>query len=224
MNYKKVKLQKAVGIINLIFGIILALGGLVFMFWSRWIVELIKSSVDPSQTDFVDSIFTSVVIIAGVILIAVSVVMIVFSVKLLKSPQIKADGRINERNGIVIFFVVIDLLSVLSSLYDMFMGEFDFTTIIVMAAYLAAAIVGIISLKEAHHLPENANYSQYRQNASEISTPRQNPLSRTRKNPTILLTRTKPTTIIVKKLLKRKPSTRRLFSHNPAQPAAQQTA
>lgn len=32
MNYKKVKLQKAVGIINLIFGIILALGGLVFMF------------------------------------------------------------------------------------------------------------------------------------------------------------------------------------------------
>lgn len=99
MNYKKVKLQKAVGIINLIFGIILALGGLVFMFWSRWIVELIKSSVDPSQTDFVDSIFTSVVIIAGVILIAVSVVMIVFSVKLLKSPQIKADGRINERTA-----------------------------------------------------------------------------------------------------------------------------
>lgn len=164
MNYKKVKLQKAVGIINLIFGIILALGGLLFMLWTRWIVDLIKSSIDPSQTDIVDSIFTSLVIITGVILIAVSVVMIVFSVKLLKSPQIKADGRINERNGIVIFFVVIDLLSVLGSLSDMFMGEFDFTTIIVMAAYLAAAIVGIISLKEAHHLPENANYGQSRHN------------------------------------------------------------
>ena len=166
MNYKKVKLQKAVGIINLIFGIILALGGLLFMLWTRWIVDLIKSSIDPSQTNIVDSIFTSLVIITGVILIAVSVVMIVFSVKLLKSPEIKADGRINERNGIVIFFVVIDLLSVLGSLSDMFMGEFDFTMIIVMAAYLAAAIVGIISLKEAHHLPENANYGQYRQTGS----------------------------------------------------------
>ena len=153
MNEKKVRLEKSVGIINLILGIFETIGGFLFLVLSGTIAEMFSGTVGNAGTGAATAgnVMTAVVIVAGVLMMILGIIMIVLASRLIRTPSVSDNGVIADRKGIVIFFLVINIIAFLGSIMNFFGGAaMAVSSIVVMLAYLASAILAGLSLRERH--------------------------------------------------------------------------
>ncbi len=153
MNEKKVRLEKSVGIINLILGIFETIGGFLFLVLSGTIAEMFNGTFGNAGTGAAPSgnVMTAVVIVAGVLMMILGIIMIVLASRLIRTPSVSDNGVIADRKGIVIFFLVINIIAFLGSIMNFFGGAaMAVSSIVVMLAYLASAILAGLSLRERH--------------------------------------------------------------------------
>ena len=153
MNEKKVRLEKSVGIINLILGIFETIGGFLFLVLSGTIAEMFNGTFGNAGTGAATAgnVMTAVVIVAGVLMMILGIIMIVLASRLIRTPSVSDNGVIADRKGIVIFFLVINIIAFLGSIMNFFGGaEMAVSSIVVMLAYLASAILAGLSLRERH--------------------------------------------------------------------------
>ena len=149
MNEKKVRLEKSVGIINLILGIFETIGGFLFLVLSGTIAETFGNAGTGAAT--AGNVMTAVVIVAGVLMMILGIIMIVLASRLIRTPSVSDNGVIADRKGIVIFFLVINIIAFLGSIMNFFGGTaMAVSSIVVMLAYLASAILAGLSLRERH--------------------------------------------------------------------------
>lgn len=153
MNEKKVRLEKSVGIINLILGIFETIGGFLFLVLSGTIAEMFNGTFGNAGTGAATAgnVMTAVVIVAGVLMMILGIIMIVLASRLIRTPSVWDNGVIADRKGIVIFFLVINIIAFLGSIMNFFGGAaMAVSSIVVMLAYLASAILAGLSLRERH--------------------------------------------------------------------------
>ena len=153
MNEKKVRLEKSVGIINLILGIFETIGGFLFLVLSGTIAEMFNGTFGNAGTGAATAgnVMTAVVIVAGVLMMILGIIMIVLASRLIRTPAVSDNGVIADRKGIVIFFLVINIIAFLGSIMNFFGGAaMAVSSIVVMLAYLASAILAGLSLRERH--------------------------------------------------------------------------
>ncbi len=153
MNEKKVRLEKSVGIINLILGIFETIGGFLFLVLSGTIAEMFNGTFGNVGTGAATAgnVMTAVVIVAGVLMMILGIIMIVLASRLIRTPSVSDNGVIADRKGIVIFFLVINIIAFLGSIMNFFGGAaMAVSSIVVMLAYLASAILAGLSLRERH--------------------------------------------------------------------------
>ena len=153
MNEKKVRLEKSVGIINLILGIFETIGGFLFLVLSGTIAEMFNGTFGNAGTGAATAgnVMTAVVIVAGVLMMILGIIMIVLASRLIRTPSVSDNGVIADRKGIVIFFLVINIIAFLGSIMNFFGGAaMAVSSLVVMLAYLASAILAGISLRERH--------------------------------------------------------------------------
>ena len=153
MNEKKVRLEKSVGIINLILGIFETIGGFLFLVLSGTIAEMFNGTFGNAGTGAATAgnVMTAVVIVAGVLMMILGIIMIVLASRLIRTPSVSDNGVISDRKGIVIFFLVINIIAFLGSIMNFFGGAaMAVSSIVVMLAYLASAILAGLSLRERH--------------------------------------------------------------------------
>ena len=153
MNEKKVRLDKSVGIINLILGIFETIGGFLFLVLSGTIAEMFNGTFGNAGTGAATAgnVMTAVVIVAGVLMMILGIIMIVLASRLIRTPSVSDNGVIADRKGIVIFFLVINIIAFLGSIMNFFGGAaMAVSSIVVMLAYLASAILAGLSLRERH--------------------------------------------------------------------------
>lgn len=153
MNEKKVRLEKSVGIINLILGIFETIGGFLFLVLSGTIAEMFNGTFGNAGTcaATAGNVMTAVVIVAGVLMMILGIIMIVLASRLIRTPSVSDNGVIADRKGIVIFFLVINIIAFLGSIMNFFGGAaMAVSSIVVMLAYLASAILAGLSLRERH--------------------------------------------------------------------------
>ena len=153
MNEKKVRLEKSVGIINLILGIFETIGGFLFLVLSGTIAEMFNGTFGNAGTGAATAgnVMTAVVIVAGVLMMILGIIMIVLASRLIRTPSVADNGVIADRKGIVIFFLVINIIAFLGSIMNFFGGAaMAVSSIVVMLAYLASAILAGLSLRERH--------------------------------------------------------------------------
>lgn len=153
MNEKKVRLEKSVGIINLILGIFETIGGFLFLVLSGTIAEMFNGTFGNAGTGAATAgnVMTAVVIVAGVLMMILGIIMIVLASRLIRTPSVSDNGVIADRKGIVIFFLVINIIAFLGSIMNFFGGAaMAVSSIVVMLAYLASAIIAGLSLRERH--------------------------------------------------------------------------
>ena len=153
MNEKKVRLEKSVGIINLILGIFETIGGFLFLVLSGTIAEMFNGTFGNAGTGAATAgnVMTAVVIVAGVLMMILGIIMIVLASRLIRTPSVADNGGIADRKGIVIFFLVINIIAFLGSIMNFFGGAaMAVSSIVVMLAYLASAILAGLSLRERH--------------------------------------------------------------------------
>lgn len=153
MNEKKVRLEKSVGIINLILGIFETIGGFLFLVLSGTIAEMFNGTFGNAGTGAATAgnVMTAVVIVAGVLMMILGIIMIVLASRLIRTPSVSDNGVIADRKGIVIFFLVINIIAFLGSIMNFFCGAaMAVSSIVVMLAYLASAILAGLSLRERH--------------------------------------------------------------------------
>ena len=153
MNEKKVRLEKSVGIINLILGIFETIGGFLFLVLSGTIAEMFNGTFGNAGTGAATAgnVMTAVVIVAGVLMMILGIIMIVLASRLIRTPSVSDNGVIGDRKGIVIFFLVINIIAFLGSIMNFFGGAaMAVSSIVVMLAYLASAILAGLSLRERH--------------------------------------------------------------------------
>ena len=153
MNEKKVRLEKSVGIINLILGIFETIGGFLFLVLSGTIAEMFNGTFGNAGTGAATAgnLMTAVVIVAGVLMMILGIIMIVLASRLIRTPSVSDNGVIADRKGIVIFFLVINIIAFLGSIMNFFGGAaMAVSSIVVMLAYLASAILAGLSLRERH--------------------------------------------------------------------------
>ena len=153
MNEKKVRLEKSVGIINLILGIFETIGGFLFLVLSGTIAEMFNGTFGNAGTGAATAgnVMTAVVIVAGVLMMILGIIMIVLASRLIRTPLVSDNGVIADRKGIVIFFLVINIIAFLGSIMNFFGGAaMAVSSIVVMLAYLASAILAGLSLRERH--------------------------------------------------------------------------
>ena len=153
MNEKKVRLEKSVGIINLILGIFDTIGGFLFLVLSGTIAEMFNGTFGNAGTGAATAgnVMTAVVIVAGVLMMILGIIMIVLASRLIRTPSVSDNGVIADRKGIVIFFLVINIIAFLGSIMNFFGGAaMAVSSIVVMLAYLASAILAGLSLRERH--------------------------------------------------------------------------
>lgn len=144
MNEKKVRLEKSVGIINLILGIFETIGGFLFFVLSGTIAEMFNGTFGNAGTGAATAgnVMTAVVIVAGVLMMILGIIMIVLASRLIRTPSVSDNGVIADRKGIVIFFLVINIIAFLGSIMNFFGGAaMAVSSIVVMLAYLASAIL-----------------------------------------------------------------------------------
>lgn len=84
MNEKKVRLEKSVGIINLILGIFETIGGFLFLVLSGTIAEMFNGTFGNAGTGAATAgnVMTAVVIVAGVLMMILGIIMIVLASRL----------------------------------------------------------------------------------------------------------------------------------------------
>ena len=153
MNEKKVRLEKSVGIINLILGIFETIGGFLFLVLSGTIAEMFNGTFGNAGTGAATAgnVMTAVVIVAGVLMMILGIIMIVLASRLIRTPSVSDNGVIADRKGIVIFFLVINIIAFLGLIMNFFGGAaMAVSSIVVMLAYLASAILAGLSLRERH--------------------------------------------------------------------------
>lgn len=153
MNEKKVRLEKSVGIINLILGIFETIGGFLFLVLSGTIAEMFNGTFGNAGTGAATAgnVMTAVVIVAGVLMMILGIIMVVLASRLIRTPSVSDNGVIADRKGIVIFFLVINIIAFLGSIMNFFGGAaMAVSSIVVMLAYLASAILAGLSLRERH--------------------------------------------------------------------------
>ena len=153
MNEIKVRLEKSVGIINLILGIFETIGGFLFLVLSGTIAEMFNGTFGNAGTGAATAgnVMTAVVIVAGVLMMILGIIMIVLASRLIRTPSVSDNGVIADRKGIVIFFLVINIIAFLGSIMNFFGGAaMAVSSIVVMLAYLASAILAGLSLRERH--------------------------------------------------------------------------
>ena len=153
MNEKKVRLEKSVGIINHILGIFETIGGFLFLVLSGTIAEMFNGTFGNAGTGAATAgyVMTAVVIVAGVLMMILGIIMIVLASRLIRTPSVSDNGVIADRKGIVIFFLVINIIAFLGSIMNFFGGAaMAVSSIVVMLAYLASAILAGLSLRERH--------------------------------------------------------------------------
>lgn len=153
MNEKKVRLEKSVGIINLILGIFETIGGFLFLVLSGTIAEMFNGTFGNAGTGAATAgnVMTAVVIVAGVLMMILGIIMIVLASRLIRTPSVSDNGVIADRKGIVIFFLVINIIAFLGSIMNFFGGAaMAVSSIVVMLAYLASAILAGLFLRERH--------------------------------------------------------------------------
>lgn len=153
MNEKKVRLEKSVGIINLILGIFETIGGFLFLVLSGTIAEMFNGTFGNAGTGAATAgnVMTAVVIVAGVLMMILGIIMIVLASRLIRTPSVSDNGVIADRKGIVIFFLVINIIAFLGSIMNFFGGAaMAVSSIVVMLAYLASAILAGLYLRERH--------------------------------------------------------------------------
>ena len=153
MNEKKVRLEKSVGIINLILGIFETIGGFLFLVLSGTIAEMFNGTFGNAGTGAATAgnVMTAVVIVAGVLMMILGIIMIVLASRLIRTPSVSDNGVIADRKGIVIFFLVINIIAFLGSIMNFFGGAaMAVSSIVVLLAYLASAILAGLSLRERH--------------------------------------------------------------------------
>ena len=153
MNEKKVRLEKSVGIFNLILGIFETIGGFLFLVLSGTIAEMFNGTFGNAGTGAATAgnVMTAVVIVAGVLMMILGIIMIVLASRLIRTPSVSDNGVIADRKGIVIFFLVINIIAFLGSIMNFFGGAaMAVSSIVVMLAYLASAILAGLSLRERH--------------------------------------------------------------------------
>ena len=153
MNEKKVRLEKSVGIINLILGIFETIGAFLFLVLSGTIAEMFNGTFGNAGTGAATAgnVMTAVVIVAGVLMMILGIIMIVLASRLIRTPSVSDNGVIADRKGIVIFFLVINIIAFLGSIMNFFGGAaMAVSSIVVMLAYLASAILAGLSLRERH--------------------------------------------------------------------------
>ena len=153
MNEKKVRLEKSVGIINLILGIFETIGGFLFLVLSGTIAEMFNGTFGNAGTGAATAgnVMTAVVIVAGVLMMILGIIMIVLASRLIRTPSVSDNGVIADRKGFVIFFLVINIIAFLGSIMNFFGGAaMAVSSIVVMLAYLASAILAGLSLRERH--------------------------------------------------------------------------
>lgn len=153
MNEKKVRLEKSVGIINLILGIFETIGGFLFLVLSGTIAEMFNGTFGNAGTGAATAgnVMTAVVIVAGVLMMILGIIMIVLASRLIRTPSVSDNGVIADRKGIVIFFLVINIIAFLGSIMNFFGGAaMAVSSIVVMLAYLASGILAGLSLRERH--------------------------------------------------------------------------
>ena len=153
MNEKKVRLEKSVVIINLILGIFETIGGFLFLVLSGTIAEMFNGTFGNAGTGAATAgnVMTAVVIVAGVLMMILGIIMIVLASRLIRTPSVSDNGVIADRKGIVIFFLVINIIAFLGSIMNFFGGAaMAVSSIVVMLAYLASAILAGLSLRERH--------------------------------------------------------------------------
>ena len=153
MNEKKVRLEKSVGIINLILGIFETIGGFLFLVLSGTIAEMFNGTFGNAGTGAATAgnVMTAVVIVAGVLMMILGIIMIVLASRLIRTPSVSDNGVIADRKGIVIFFLVINIIAFLGSIMNFFGGAaMAVSSIVVMLAYLASDILAGLSLRERH--------------------------------------------------------------------------
>ena len=153
MNEKKVRLEKSVGINNLILGIFETIGGFLFLVLSGTIAEMFNGTFGNAGTGAATAgnVMTAVVIVAGVLMMILGIIMIVLASRLIRTPSVSDNGVIADRKGIVIFFLVINIIAFLGSIMNFFGGAaMAVSSIVVMLAYLASAILAGLSLRERH--------------------------------------------------------------------------
>ena len=153
MNEKKVRLEKSVGIINLILGIFETIGGFLFLVLSGTIAEMFNGTFGNAGTGAATAgnVMTAVVIVAGVLMMILGIIMIVLASRLIRTPSVSDNGVIADRIGILIFFLVINIIAFLGSIMNFFGGAaMAVSSIVVMLAYLASAILAGLSLRERH--------------------------------------------------------------------------
>ena len=144
MNEKKVRLEKSVGIINLILGIFETIGGFLFLVLSGTIAEMFNGTFGNAGTGAATAgnVMTAVVIVAGVLMMILGIIMIVLASRPIRTPTVSDNGVIADRKGIVIFFLVINIIAFLGSIMNFFGGAaMAVSSIVVMLAYLASAIL-----------------------------------------------------------------------------------
>ena len=153
MNEKKVRLEKSVGIINLILGIFETIGGFLFLVLSGTIAEMFNGTFGNAGTGAATAVnvMTAVVIVSEVLMMILGIIMIVLASRLIRTPSVSDNGVIADRKGIVIFFLVINIIAFLGSIMNFFGGAaMAVSSIVVMLAYLASAILAGLSLRERH--------------------------------------------------------------------------
>ena len=153
MFEKKVRLEKSVGIINLILGIFETIGGFLFLVLSGTIAEMFNGTFGNAGTGAATAgnVMMAVVIVAGVLMMILGIIMIVLASRLIRTPSVSDNGVIADRKGIVIFFLVINIIAFLGSIMNFFGGAaMAVSSIVVMLAYLASAILAGLSLRERH--------------------------------------------------------------------------
>ena len=153
MFEKKVRLEKSVGIINLILGIFETIGGFLFLVLSGTIAEMFNGTFGNAGTGAATAgnVMTAVVIVAGVLMMILGIIMIVLASRLIRTPSVSDNGVIADRKGIVIFFLVINIIAFLGSIMNFVGGAaMAVSSIVVMLAYLASAILAGLSLRERH--------------------------------------------------------------------------
>ena len=147
------RLEKSVGIINLILGIFETIGGFLFLVLSGTIAEMFNGTFGNAGTGAATAgnVMTAVVIVAGVLMMILGIIMIVLASRLIRTPSVSDNGVIADRKGIVIFFLVINIIAFLGSIMNFFGGAaMAVSSIVVMLAYLASAILAGLSLRERH--------------------------------------------------------------------------
>ena len=134
-------------------GIFETIGGFLFLVLSGTIAEMFNGTFGNAGTGAATAgnVMTAVVIVAGVLMMILGIIMIVLASRLIRTPSVSDNGVIADRKGIVIFFLVINIIAFLGSIMNFFGGAaMAVSSIVVMLAYLASAILVGLSLRERH--------------------------------------------------------------------------